>query len=82
MRAAIGLSIAIWVCVAAWGAAQLCKTHVEFKGLPHRQDWELYKQANSPAAKDCPAGTTAIYVVANDVPFFIECFRSIDNASN
>ena len=47
----------------------------EYAGLPHRQDWELYKQANSPAAKDCPVGTTPIYVIEADTAFFIECYR-------
>lgn len=52
------------------------------RGLPHRQEWELYKQANSPAAGNCPEGTAAMYVAVDDKEFFLECFsqRGTTNA--
>ncbi len=44
-----------------------------FESLPHRQDWELFRQAYSPA-RDCPGGTAMMIEVAGTV-FFLECQR-------
>lgn len=55
------------------------KNHVE-RGLPHRQDWELYKQANSPAKGKCPSGTLPLYIINDDQSaLFLECQRSNSN---
>ena len=43
------------------------------KGLPHRQEWELFRQGNSPA-RDCPGATAMLIEVAGTV-FFLECQR-------
>jgi|GEM_PF-6047403 len=51
--------------------AKLQKTR--FQGLPHRQEWELFRQAYSPA-RDCPDGTAMLIEVAGTV-FFLECQR-------
>lgn len=45
------------------------------KSLPHRQQWELFKQANSPSAYECPEGTRAMYVTLDEKDFFLECMR-------
>ncbi len=45
----------------------------KFEGLPHRQEWELFRQAYSPA-RDCPGGTAMLIEVAGSV-FFLECQR-------
>ena len=44
-----------------------------FESLPHRQEWELFRQAYSPA-RDCPGGTAMLIEVAGTV-FFLECQR-------
>lgn len=41
----------------------------------HRADWELYKQANSPALGQCPEGTTSEYVDIDDQTYFEGCTR-------
>ncbi len=46
---------------------------VRFESLPHRQEWELFRQAYSPA-RDCPGGTAMLVEVAGTV-FFLECQR-------
>lgn len=53
-----------------------CTTPPPQKSLPHRQEWELYRQANSPASHSCPMGTFSVYVIEDDKPFFLECIRS------
>jgi hypothetical protein len=45
----------------------------QLQGLPHRQEWELFRQAYSPA-RDCPDGTAMLIEVAGTV-FFLECQR-------
>lgn len=46
------------------------------KGLPHRAEWELYRQANSTDSRHCPDGTFP-YFLSNDdgTPIFLECVR-------
>ena len=51
--------------------AKLQKT--QFEGLPHRQEWELFRQGYSPA-RDCPDGMAMLIEVAGTV-FFLECQR-------
>jgi len=51
--------------------AKLQKT--KFEGLPHRQEWELFRQGYSPA-RDCPDGMAMLIEVAGTV-FFLECQR-------
>jgi len=44
--------------------------------LPSRQEWELYRQANSPDSRHCQIGTRPYYVYGDDgTPFFVECMR-------
>ncbi len=43
------------------------------EGLPHRQEWELFRQADSPS-RDCPGGTAMLIEVAGAL-FFLECLR-------
>jgi hypothetical protein len=60
--------VVLLLCLFALG---LCDCRP--KTLPHRQEWELFRQANSPS-KDCP-GQYPIYVGADDgTAFFLECF--------
>ena len=44
-----------------------------FESLPHRQEWELFRQANSPA-RNCP-GATAMLIDVDGTVFFLECQR-------
>jgi hypothetical protein len=46
---------------------------VKYQGLPHRQEWELFRQANSPS-RDCP-GATAMLIDVDGTLFFLECQR-------
>lgn len=71
--------ILILACI---GLANLCLLAIKPRGLPHRQDWELYKQANSPAADKCPEGTLPMYVELDGHEFFEECqsMRGTTNA--
>ena len=48
-------------------------TRAKYEGLPHRQEWELFRQGNSPA-RDCPGSTAMLIEVAGTV-FFLECQR-------
>lgn len=43
------------------------------QGLPHRQEWELYRQANSPTASQCTEGTQPFYIVEDGHMFFLMC---------
>jgi hypothetical protein len=45
----------------------------KYEGLPHRQEWELFRQGNSPA-RDCP-GATAMLIEVEGTSFFLECLR-------
>jgi hypothetical protein len=45
----------------------------KFESLPHRQEWELFRQAYSPG-RDCPGGTAMFIEVAGTL-FFLECQR-------
>jgi hypothetical protein len=45
----------------------------KFESLPHRQEWELFRQAYSPG-RDCPGGTAMMIEVAGTL-FFLECQR-------
>jgi len=47
--------------------------HTKLAGLPHRQEWELFRQGYSPA-RDCPGGTAMLIEVSGSV-FFLECQR-------
>jgi hypothetical protein len=45
----------------------------KYEGLPHRQEWELFRQGNSPA-RACP-GATAMLIEVEGSSFFLECLR-------
>jgi hypothetical protein len=63
------------IAVVFFGTAASAALRVQHS-LPHRADWELYKQANSPDAKHCSAGTIAYYLYNDDdSPVFLECMR-------
>jgi hypothetical protein len=48
--------------------------------LPHRADWELFRQANSPDAQHCEPGTIPYFLDGEDGrPTFLECMRTNGN---
>ncbi len=59
--------------VPATSDASVKTTKVRYEGLPHRQEWELFRQGNSPA-RDCPGATAMLIEVAGTL-FFLECQR-------
>jgi hypothetical protein len=63
------------------GFLGLCHRVRQFPApLPHRQAWELFRQANSPSRADCDSPRLSYYVELTDgSQIFLECLRGQTN---
>jgi hypothetical protein len=68
------LMSALLLVVLAIGAG--CSEPEQPTYLPHRAEWELYRQANSPDSHHCELGTVPYYLVDGT---FLECMRGHTN---